>query len=173
MKKHRKCRTLFVSPKTIVAVVGLGCLAFNSVGCSYFERDSAAADIGGGAALGAGLGAVVGSESGNTATGAAIGAASGGAVGGLIGGPSRENVESKLSANEELLRRQQVELDRQHREFEALKRQQYYDRQLEKFEATKGQNTSGSGATEKTEDPRVRIYNGSGAHEGSVYSPEK
>ena len=76
---------------------------------------------------------MIGSESGHAGVGAAIGGGAGALVGGALG-----NAEDTASYNDkkadEMLLRQQKEIDRQKRELEDVKRQKYYDDQYRKYE---------------------------------------
>jgi hypothetical protein len=141
----------------------VACLAIYLTACASTEYPSSAGAMGGGAALGAGLGALVGSKSGSTAGGAAVGAGTGAVIGGLVSDDSKAR-ERELTANEEVLRRQQVELDRQRRELDQLKRQQYYDGNLKRYEAP---NDKLSGAQEGGSSRR-KVYDGS---QGGAITP--
>ena len=76
---------------------------------------------------------MVGHETGNTGAGVAIGAASGAIVGGAVGA-EEDKAELKSLEQEETLRRQQIEIQRQQRELEDIKRQQYHDQKFRKYE---------------------------------------
>ena len=91
----------------------------------------------GGSALGAGLGAIIGNQVGSTGAGIAIGAAAGGVAGGLIGNEN-QNSEDRISEQEEIMKRQDLELERQRRELEDLRRQQYHNDNLNQYQKDKG-----------------------------------
>jgi len=146
--------------KTLVA-----CLTIFVAACATNEPPSSAGAMGSGAALGAGLGALVGSKSGSTLGGAAVGAGTGAVIGGLVSDDSKAR-ERELTANEEILRRQQVELDRQRRELDQLKRQQYYDSNLKRYEAPADQS---SGEKEGSTSRR-KVYDGS---QGGAVTPAR
>lgn len=105
------------------------------VGCASerpMTRSEQGALIGG--ATGAGVGAAVGNRVGGTsAGGAAVGAVAGAATGAMIG-DSEESYESTVELQHEILQRQGKELERQDREVEDLKRQQYHNEQMRAYE---------------------------------------
>lgn len=74
-----------------------------------------------GAAIGAGSGAIIGSTTGNAGSGALIGGAIGAAAGGLIGDRQQAQDQQRYSTDERI-RQQEIELERQRREIEELKR---------------------------------------------------
>ena len=88
-----------------------------------------------GAAVGAGGGALVGQQAGNTAAGAAIGAAAGALAGGMVGDTVDER-DDRIKQQEEIMRRQGLEMERQRREIEDLKRQRFHLDSLQRFEKT-------------------------------------
>jgi hypothetical protein len=141
----------------------IACLALCGASCATTEYPSSTGVMGGGAALGAGLGALVGSKSGSTVGGAAVGAGTGAVIGSLVSGDKQAR-ERELSANEEVLRRQQVELDRQLRELEHLKRQQYYDGNLRRYEAPSDKLTG----SQEGSNSRRKVFDGS---QGGVITP--
>lgn len=100
------------------------------VGCAIGEN--AATGTGVGAMTGAGAGAIIGSPSGQAGQGAVVGATSGAVIGGLTGGvvDASEQDEKNKKKRDELLEFQQREFDRQYREVEDLRRQQYEDQEF-------------------------------------------
>jgi uncharacterized protein YcfJ len=120
-------------------IVVLFCLP---MACAPSSYPSSAAAMGTGAGLGAGLGALVGSRAGSTAGGAAVGAGTGAVIGGAVSDRSSER-RLQHEANAEVMRRQQVELERQRREYDLLKRQQYYDHNLRQYAVPPGESPQG------------------------------
>jgi hypothetical protein len=127
-------------------------------GCDQYVPSNSDYGIGGGAALGAGLGAIVGNQVGNSGAGLAIGATAGGLLGGIVGNQYDE-IEDKSNEQDTVLRHQTMELDRQKRELEDLRRQQYYDRSLGAFsnsgsekEVWSGEGTGAIEAVDKFEN---------------------
>lgn len=86
-------------------------------------------DVGtvGGATVGGGIGAAVGNSFGNPIAGIAVGAATGGILGGIVG---KEQDINKLNVEgqQETIKKQEQELDRQRKEIEDIQRQQHYNR---------------------------------------------
>lgn len=107
------------------------CLLLITSVCACFSTQSerVATSTVGGAAVGAGLGAAVGSRTGDAGVGAAIGAGAGAVTGGLFGAAMSPD-EKEFAAENEAIVRQQVEMERQAREYEDLQRQKYYDDRL-------------------------------------------
>lgn len=85
-----------------------------------------------GAGVGGGMGAVVGSAVGSPGAGVAIGGVSGGALGAFIG-QETESSDARMAQMQEVVRRQQQELDRQEREIQDLKRQREANAELSRF----------------------------------------
>ena len=110
------------------------------VGCEDYTPSNRDIGLATGTALGAGLGAVVGNQVGDPGEGVAIGAAAGALAGGLIGYAQDEQEGQGLS-QEEVLRRQEAELQRQQREIEDLRRQRYQD---DTVRSSYGGNSSGA-----------------------------
>lgn len=96
----------------------------------------------GGAALGAATGAIIGSQSGHAGEGMAIGAGAGALVGGITGAAT--DAESDAEDKKALLIRQQKELQRQDREIQDIKRQEYYDNVYRQYNP-KPRDYSGAG----------------------------
>ena len=81
---------------------------------------------------GAGAGALIGSQVGEPAIGAAIGAGFGALSGGLIGSQFDAQERARFEL-EEMRVRQRVEINRQQRELEDIKRQQRYDELYQRY----------------------------------------
>lgn len=99
-------------------------------GC-YF-RNNTEEGVATGAVVGAGTGAVLGSTSGQTGAGAASGAAAGAVIGGITGGvvDATEKEKENKKKQDQLLDFQRREFNRQRREIEDLRRQQYQDEEF-------------------------------------------
>lgn len=85
-----------------------------------------------GAVTGAGAGAIIGHQSGKGVEGAGAGAVTGSVIGGVAG--SLEDATEKEAENkkkrDELLEFQKKEFDRQYRDLEDVRRQQYHDEEF-------------------------------------------
>lgn len=79
-----------------------------------------------GVATGAGVGLIAGSQTGSAGAGAAIGAGVG-AIGGAIVGASLEAQEEESKTLDEQHYNNKIEIERQQRETEDMRRQQRYD----------------------------------------------
>ncbi len=128
----------FLVQKLLIS--GAALVVFGCEGTQFGAREKGAL---GGAALGAGLGAIVGSQSGNAGAGVAIGAGAGALAGGLIGN-SVDGQQREADEQDEMLRRQQAELERQRREIEDLRRQQYQDDRQRGYDSSFGSGRSDS-----------------------------
>ena len=103
------------------------------IGCAskdLSEREKGAA-VGG--AIGAGAGAGIGTQVGGTGVGAVIGGVAGALTGGLIGDEVQN--EAVKAEQAETMKYQESELERQKREIEDAKRQQYYNDELKAHQA--------------------------------------
>jgi uncharacterized protein YcfJ len=89
-------------------------------------------DVAVGTVIGAGAGALVGADSGNSGTGAVVGGATGAVVGSLV--TDEKNNAEVIEAQQEILTRQQAEIERQRRELKDLERQQYHNDKLRQYE---------------------------------------
>jgi uncharacterized protein YcfJ len=107
------------------------CLALACTEDRPMTRGEQGALIGG--ATGAGAGAIIGNQRGVGIEGAAVGAVAGAATGAMVG-ESQETYESTVELQHEILKRQGEELERQDREVEDLKRQQYHNEQMRVYE---------------------------------------
>lgn len=126
MAQGRISQQFFMCARAVV-VFGLLTTLF---GCFVGENASTGAGVG--ALTGAGAGAVLGNQTGQAGRGAALGATSGTIIGGLAGGAvdAGEQEEINKKKRDELLEFQQREYDRQYREVEDLRRQQYEDQEF-------------------------------------------
>lgn len=79
-----------------------------------------------GGALGAGTGAIIGHQSGHGGEGALIGGAAGALVGAGVGN-TLDSTDGVQYPEDEVIRRQHAQMDRQQREILELKRQRYHD----------------------------------------------
>ncbi len=109
--------------QTLVTIIAIF-LITSSLGCSQplTTREKGAI---GGTAVGAGLGAIIGAATGNAGAGAGIGAAVG-LLGGALIGDRMQKKEQEEKYQQDQLRQTQLELERQRREIERLKRQREY-----------------------------------------------
>lgn len=87
----------------------------------------------GGAAVGAGAGAVLGSTVGKAGAGAAVGAGTGAVAGALIA-EGDDDYETKKRKQEAIMKQQELELQKQDRRIEDLKRQQYHNERLKQYD---------------------------------------
>lgn len=101
--------------------------------CSQGNLSNREAGAVSGAVIGAGAGAAVGRQVGQTGAGAAIGVAAGGLAGAMIG-EGYESYDAQVAQQEEIIRRQEADMERQRREIEDLKRQQFYNQSMQRFE---------------------------------------
>lgn len=101
-------------------------------GCSSMGKTEQGALIGAG--VGAGAGSVVGNQLGSSGAGAAIGAGTGAVVGAVVG-KSLDSDEDRQQIQEEILQRQKAEMERQKRELDDIRRQQYHNDSFRRFEA--------------------------------------
>ena len=126
MAQGRILQQFFMSTRSVIVFA----LLSNLSGCFVGENASTGAGIG--AVTGAGAGAVLGNQTGQVGRGAALGAASGTIIGGLAGGAvdAGDQEERNKKKRDELLDFQQREYDRQYREVEDLRRQQYEDQEF-------------------------------------------
>jgi len=90
-----------------------------SSGKNLSSRESGAL-VGG--AMGAGGGAIIGNQFGNTGAGVAIGAGAG-VVSGALVGDALQDRSNVVKSQEEILKRQQIDIERQRRAIEDLKTQ--------------------------------------------------
>ena len=111
-----------------------------SLGCTGAPPSNREAGALGGAALGAGLGAIVGHATHNTGAGIAIGAGAGALAGAAIGN-AEDTTNQGIDDQEERLRRQQMEIEKQNREIEDLRRQQYQNDRFRPYDAPQSGNT--------------------------------
>lgn len=105
----------------IVKLISVGCLLCVAACTPQGRPNSAATGALTGGALGAGLGAVVGNQVGDTGAGVAIGSAFGALSGGLIGNQFDQQ-DRELGQRDELLRRQQRQIEENRRLLEELRR---------------------------------------------------
>jgi uncharacterized protein YcfJ len=108
--------------RTISLSIAPIALAMSLISCS---PATTAGTVGGGA-VGAGAGAIIGHQSGNAGRGAAIGGATGAIIGAGVG-LAADDGNKRNTEEDEVLIRQQREIERQEREIEDLKRQRYHD----------------------------------------------
>jgi outer membrane lipoprotein SlyB len=99
--------------------------------CGYSNSNLGVGTLTGGA-MGAGTGAIVGSATGNTGPGIAIGAGVGALSGALIGS-SMDAQDAETKRLEEEQYRQNLEIERQNREIDEIRRQQRYDDAFQKY----------------------------------------
>jgi hypothetical protein len=110
--------------KTLITVAALAAaLSLNACGPGH-EGATAGTLVGSG--VGAGAGTAIGNASGNTATGAAVGAITGAAIGAAVGDTADQS-GARTKEMDEFILRQQQEKERQEKELQDLKRQQFHD----------------------------------------------
>jgi uncharacterized protein YcfJ len=144
--------------KRIFLKTGLFFYLVITTGCENYSPTKRDVGAAGGAALGAGLGAIVGSEVGNTGSGLAIGAAAGALVGGVVG-HTQDQQDMQTSEHSEILQRQQQEIDRQQKEIEDLRRQQYHDDRVKGYARSSQRNTGVPVTSYEPSSPTTTDYN--------------
>lgn len=97
-----------------------------------FLGTNAGTGVATGALVGGGAGALIGTATGNIGPGLAIGAGMGAIAGGLIGNSMDVKEEERKRIEEEKYL-QQIEIDRQNREIEEIRRQQRYDDAFQRY----------------------------------------
>lgn len=112
---------------TYLIALSLGILS----ACTYPSSSTGAGALTGGA-VGAGTGAIVGAATGKVGPAIAIGAGVG-AIGGALVGNSMDAQEAERKRLEEEQYRQSIEIERQNREIEEIRRQQRYDDAYQKY----------------------------------------
>jgi Na+/glutamate symporter len=104
---------------------------FSTTSCGYVGTNAGKGFLTGGL-VGAGAGALVGTATGTIGPAIAIGAGFGAISGGLIGSSMDiKELERKRIEEEKYL--QQIEIDRQNREIEDIRRQQRYDDAFQRY----------------------------------------
>ena len=118
--------------KRIIQFISCYLMLITISACSFSSNTAEGVAVGG--VVGAGGGAVIGAQSGNAAQGVAAGAAAGSMIGGLAGATVDAAEQEKVNQEkrDQLLEFQKREFDRQHREVEDLRRQQYHDREFKR-----------------------------------------
>ena len=101
-------------------------LVLSSLAACGPGNENAALGAGVGAAVGAGGGAIIGNQAGSSTNGALIGGAAGAVVGAAVGS-ARDEAEKKTTEEDRFIERQKLEAERQRREVEDLRRQQFHD----------------------------------------------
>ena len=123
IRKSMICKILKIIQLSLVVTVFAACTA---------PGKKTAYGALGGAAAGAGTGAIVGAATGHAGPGIAIGAGIG-ALGGALIGNHMEAEEAKRKELEERQYQQELEIQRQNRELEEIRRQQRYDDLYQKY----------------------------------------
>jgi hypothetical protein len=108
-----------------LAVLGSVGAAISLSACGPGHEGATAGTLAG-AAVGAGAGTAIGNASGHAGTGAAIGGVTGAAIGATLGDTADQSA-ARTKEMDEFMIRQEQEKQKQEKELEDLKRQQFHD----------------------------------------------
>ena len=113
---------------TRITILTLSAALLSLSACSSQNSDQTTSGALVGTAVGAGAGAAIGHQGGDAGTGALIGGGVGAVTGAAVGSQMGTGDKSTKDLDE-VMRRQEAEKERQRREIEDLRRQQFQDRQ--------------------------------------------